>query len=113
MKKETIHLSASYSLAPVSPAIKAAGLVFCSGQCGYNAQTVCFYVDGIETQTRGALDHLREVLSAAGSSFEQVLKVNIYMTDVADFAVVNEIYKTYFPGDKPARNCLQIAKIPL
>ncbi|MPN12474.1 2-iminobutanoate/2-iminopropanoate deaminase [bioreactor metagenome] len=53
------------------------------------------------------------MLLAAGSSMENVLKVNIFLSDVADFPRVNEIYKTYFPGEKPARSCLQIAKIPL
>lgn len=113
MKSEIIHLSASHSPAPVSSAVKASGLVFCSGQCGYDAEKGSFYGSDIETQTRGALDNLREVLAAAGSSLDQVLKVNIYLTDVSDFVVVNEIYKMYFPGDKPARTCLQIARIPL
>lgn len=113
MKKETIQLPGAHSPAPVSPAVKAGGFVFCSGQCGYDAKNGCFYGDDIETQTRGALDNLKEVLLAAGSSMENVLKVNIFLSDVADFPRVNEIYKTYFPGEKPARSCLQIAKIPL
>lgn len=113
MNREIIHFSAGHSPAPVSSAVKAAGLVYCSGQCGYDAEKGSFYGDDIETQTRGALDNLRGVLSQAGSSMERVLKVNIYMADVKDFAVINEIYKAYFPGDKPARTCLQIAKIPL
>lgn len=113
MKKEVINLSSGHSPAPVSSAVKAAGLVFCSGQCGYDAKKGSFYGSDIETQARGALENLKEVLSAAGSSLEQVLKVNIYLTDVADFAVVNEIYQTFFPGDKPARTCIQIARIPL
>ncbi|MEN6562925.1 MAG: RidA family protein [Christensenella sp.] len=113
MNKEVVNLSADHSPAPVSSAVKSAGWVFCSGQCGYDAKKGSFYGSDIKTQTRGALDNLKEVLSAAGSSLEQVVKVNIYLTDVADFAVVNEIYKTYFPGDKPARTCLQISKILL
>ncbi|MDD4310985.1 MAG: RidA family protein [Eubacteriales bacterium] len=113
MKKETIHLAVSHSPAPVSPAVKAGGFVFCSGQCGYDAENGCFGGSDIETQTRGALDNLQAVLYAASSSLEQVLKVNIYLADVADFPIVNEIYKTYFTGEKPARTCLQIAKIPL
>ena len=113
MRNEITYLSASHSPAPVSSAVKAAGFLFCSGQCGYDAEKDSFYGKDIETQTHGALDNLRKVLTAAGSSLEQVLKVNVYLTDIADFAIVNEIYKTYFPGDKPARTCLQIARIPL
>ena len=113
MKKETVALPGSHAPAPVSPAAKAGGFVFCSGQCGYDMVNGCFYGDDIETQTRGALDNLKATLLAAGSSLDNVLKINIYLADVNDFAAVNAIYKTYFTGEKPARTCLQIAKIPL
>ena len=113
MQKVTVTLPGTHSPAPVSPAVKAGGFVFCSGQCGYDMVKGCFYGDDIETQTRGALNNLRDTLLAAGSSLENVVKVNIYLSDVADFPKVNEIYKTYFTGEKPARTCLQIAKIPL
>lgn len=113
MIKETITIAGQNSPAPVSPAVKAGGFIFVSGQCGYDMKAGRFFGDDIESQTRGALDNLCEVLEAAGSDLEHVLKVNIYLNDVNDFAAVNAIYKEYFTGEKPARTCLQIAKIPL
>lgn len=113
MEKQTILFPGVTSPAPVSPAVKANGFVFCSGQCGYDMAKGCFYGTDIETQTRGALKNLRETLEAAGSDLEHVVKVNIYLTDVADFPVVNGIYKEFFAGEMPARTCLQIARIPL
>jgi len=113
MNKETITFTGQTSPAPVSPATKAGGFIFVSGQCGYDMKKGCFLGGDIESQTRGALDNLREVLEAAGSDLEHVLKINIYLNDVNDFAAVNGIYKEYFEGDHPARTCLQIAKIPL
>ena len=72
-----------------------------------------FFGDDIESQVRGALDNLCEVLEAAGSDLDHVLRTSIFLKNVEDFAVVNSIYKEYFTGEKPARTCLQIAKIPL
>lgn len=113
MEKETITIAGQNSPAPVSPAAKAGGFIYVSGQCGYDMREGRFFGEDIESQTRGALDNLCEVLDAAGSDLDHVLKVNIYLKDVDDFAVVNGIYKEYFSGEKPARTCLQIAKIPL
>ncbi len=113
MKREIINIDGGHSPAPVSPAAKAGGLIFVSGQCGYDAIKGCFYGNDIETQTKGALDNLSSVLDAAGSDLDHVLKVNVYLANVEDFPVVNDIYKGYFAAEKPARTCLQIAKIPL
>lgn len=113
MIKETITFDGQNSPAPVSPATKAGGFIFVSGQCGYDMVKGCFFGDDIETQTRGALQNMADVLEAAGSDLDHVLKVNIYLSDVNDFPVVNSIYKEFFGGPKPARTCVQIAKIPL
>ena len=113
MKKECIKLPGVETIAPYSPAVAAGDFVFVSGQVGYDMANRKFLGDDIETQAKGALDNLKEVLELAGSSLEKVVKVNIYLENVDDFAVVNEIYKTYFVAEHPARTCLQIAKIPL
>lgn len=113
MKKETITIAGQNSPAPVSPATKAGGFIFISGQCGYDMREGRFFGDDIESQVRGALDNLCEVLEAAGSDLDHVLRTSIFLKNVEDFAVVNSIYKEYFTGEKPARTCLQIAKIPL
>lgn len=113
MEKKTIALPGVTSFAPVAPAVEVGGFIFCSGQCGYDMAKGCFYGDDIETQTRGALNNLQAVLHEAGSGMDDVVKVNIYLTDVADFQKVNEIYREYFTGEKPARTCVQVARIPL
>lgn len=113
MERKIITLPGEHAPAPVSPAAKAGGFIFCSGQCGYDMEKGCFYGEDIETQTRGALRNLQATLEAAGSDLEHVLKVNIYLADVNDFPTVNAIYKEFFSGEMPARSCLQIARIPL
>lgn len=113
MERTIIKLEGTNSPAPVSPATKAGGFIFVSGQCGYDMRKGCFFGDDIESQARGAMENLKEVLEAAGSDFDHLLKVNIYLSDVKDFPVVNQIYKEYITGENPARTCLQIARIPL
>ena len=112
MEKKIINMPGVGSFTPISAAVRAGDLLFCSGQCGYDSVNKCFYGDDIVTQTKGALDNLKDVLQEAGSTMDDIVKVNIYLADVEDFPVVNEIYVGYFPNEKPARTCLQIAKIP-
>jgi len=113
MEKKVINIPGNVSPAPVSAAVRAGDLLFCSGQCGYDFVKQCFYGDDIETQAKGAMDNLQQVLAEAGSTMDDIVKVNIYLSDVNDFPVVNKIYAGYFPNEKPARTCVQIAKIPL
>ena len=113
MKKECINLPGVTPIAPYSPAVVAGDFVFVSGQVGYDMATRQWLGDDIRTQAKGALENLKEVLELAGSNLQKVVKVNIYLNDVNDFATVNEIYKDYFVSEPPARTCFQIAKIPL
>jgi len=95
---------------PYSKAIKYDDLIFVSGQIGLNAEGQL--LEGIEAQTKQALDNLIKILEAAKSDMSKVVKVNIYVTDVNDFETVNKIYATYFSKPYPARTFIQIAKIP-
>jgi 2-iminobutanoate/2-iminopropanoate deaminase len=95
---------------PYSKAIKYDDLIFVSGQIGLNAEGQL--LEGIEAQTKQALENLVKVLEAAKSDMSKVVKVNIYVTDVNDFETVNKIYATYFSKPYPARTFIQIAKIP-
>ncbi len=113
MIKETVRIPGLNSPAPVAPATKAGGFIFISGQPGWDGRNNCFYGDDIESQTRGAFENLKEVLEAAGSDIDHLLKVNIYLKDVKDFKLVNSIYTEYITSDVPARTCVQIADIPL
>jgi 2-iminobutanoate/2-iminopropanoate deaminase len=88
---------------PFSAAVESNGLLFVSGQVGIRDGKTG---DGIEVQTRMTLDNMREVLERAGSSLERVLKVTVFMTDMALWPKMNEVYREYFPNDPPARSAL-------
>ena len=72
-----------------------------------------FLCEGVEAQAHQSLKNLGAVLKEAGSSYGKVIKTSIFLADMDDFAVVNEVYKSYFDGEFPARSCVQVAKLPL
>jgi 2-iminobutanoate/2-iminopropanoate deaminase len=88
---------------PFSPAIRAGDYIFVSGQGGFvDAQGR--EVKGIEAQTKQCLENMKQVLETAGSSLDDVVKVTVFLGNVADYAKMNEVYKSYFPKDQPARS---------
>lgn len=89
------------------------GLVFASGQLPINPETGQLLKAGIEDETRQAFANLARVLEAAGTSLDRVLKVTIFLTDLADFGRVNEVYSTQFNKPFPARSCFQVAALPV
>ena len=96
---------------PYSQALEVNGFVFCSGQIGIDPKTG--EVDPtIEGQTRQTLNNLRAVINASGSDFDHVVKITIYLTNMADYAKVNEIYAGYFTKNKPARATVAVASLP-
>lgn len=95
-----------------SPAIEANGFVFTSGQLPIDPATGKM-VEGIEAQTEQAIANLRTVLEAGGSSLDKLVKVNIYLNNIDDYASMNKIYAKAFKGAPPARTALQVGKIPL
>jgi 2-iminobutanoate/2-iminopropanoate deaminase len=66
----------------------------------------------IKTQTRQVLNNLKEVLEAAGSSLDKVVKATVFITNMDDFPVVNKIYAEFFPADPPARACVEVSRLP-
>jgi len=93
------------ALGPYSQAVKEGGFVFCSGQISPEGDTA--------TQCKQVLENLKAVLEAAGSGLERVVKTTIYLTDINDFAAVNEVYGSYFTGEvKPARATVAVAGLP-
>jgi 2-iminobutanoate/2-iminopropanoate deaminase len=99
---------------PYSQAIVHGGLVFASGQIPLDPATNALVAGGIEEQAARALDNLRAVLEAAGSSLERVLRTTVYVTDLALFARVNAVYARYFgAAPAPARVTVQVAALPL
>ena len=102
------------AVGPYSHAASANRFVFASGQLGLDPATSKLVEGGVEAQTRQALENLRSVAEAAGSSLELAVKVNVYLTDMADFQVVNAIYTEFFAGDQPpARAAVAVAALPL
>ncbi|MCC7176404.1 MAG: reactive intermediate/imine deaminase [Bryobacterales bacterium] len=97
---------------PYSPAIVHGGLVYASGQIGLDPQTGLPAEGGIEAQTRRALESLRGVVEAAGSSMSRALKATVYLKSMEDFARMNGVYAEFFPQTPPARTTIQIGALP-
>ncbi len=112
MAKITINAKeAPAAVGPYVHAVKANGFVFTSGQLGLNPEDGTL-PEGIEAQTEQSLKNVGAVLKAAGLGYEDVIKTTIFVADMNDFAIVNEIYSKYFTGETPARSCVQAAKLP-
>ena len=110
---ELIHTDkAPAAVGPYSQATKANGLVFVSGQLGIIPGEGKL-AEGFKAQTRQALDNLKAILEAAGSSLEQVLAVEVFVMDMGRFADLNAIYAEYFSAHKPARAAIQVGGLPL
>ncbi|MPM30822.1 putative aminoacrylate peracid reductase RutC [bioreactor metagenome] len=111
--KKTVFPAGVVPAAPYSPAVIADGLVFVSGQVGYDMVNKRYFGTDVETQFRGALDNLSSVLQAAGTDLAHVVKTTVFLTDSAQFPTINEIYRAYFPAEQPARSCVIVAGLPL
>ena len=100
------------AIGPYSQAIRANGLVFCSGQIPIDPATGKFVAGGIAEQTEQVLKNLSAVLEAAGSSLERVVKTTVFLADMAEFAEMNEVYGRFFTGQTPARATVAAAGLP-
>lgn len=100
------------ALGPYSQAIKSGGFVFCSGQIPIDPAVNAVVATTIEDQTRQAITNLGNVLEAAGSSLAKVVKTTVFISDMNDFAALNGIYAELFGNTKPARSCVQVARLP-
>ncbi len=112
MKKQVISSrKAPTAIGPYSQAVSANGLVFVSGQLPLNAETGELAV-GAEVQAEQTLLNIREILSAAGLSMDNVVKCTIFLKNMEDFAVVNQVYAAFFGRPCPARSCVEVAALP-
>ena len=112
MKKEiVIPKGGAKPLAPYSPAIKTGQFVFTSGQIGIDPETGKLIPGGVKAETIQALFNLESVLKAAGASLENVVKVTVYIKEIQDYSLVNEVYGEFFKEDPPARSIVQ-GKLP-
>ena len=100
------------ALGPYSQAIKSGGFIFCSGQIPIDPAANAVVATTIEDQTRQAITNLGNVLKAAGSSLAKVVKTTVFISDMNDFAALNGVYAELFGDTKPARSCVQVARLP-
>jgi len=100
-------------IGPYSQATIAGGLVFVSGQVGKNAVSGAMINDTIKNEARQVMENVKAVLEAAGSNLSKVAKTTIFLTNMDDFAQVNEVYGSFFTGNYPARETVQVSRLPL
>ncbi|MBK7580907.1 MAG: RidA family protein [Myxococcales bacterium] len=113
MPRKTISTDrAPAAIGPYSQAIACGDFLFLSGQIPLDPSTGELVTGNIELETRRVLDNLGQVLAGAGASFGDLLKTTIFLTDLADFAVVNRVYGERFDKDPPARATVQVAALP-
>jgi 2-iminobutanoate/2-iminopropanoate deaminase len=111
--KETISTNnAPSAIGPYSQAIKAGNMIFVSGQIPIDPATGNFVSDDVKEQTVQVLKNLSAVLEAAGATLNNVVKTTVFLEDMNDFGVMNEIYGEYFNENKPARATVQAARLP-
>jgi 2-iminobutanoate/2-iminopropanoate deaminase len=114
MEKQIISTDkAPAAVGPYSQGVRAAGLIFTAGQLGIVPGTKEFVGRDIESQTRQALENLREVLEAGGSCLEHVVKVTVFLADMGEFALMNGVYAEFFQKSPPSRSAVQAAALPL
>jgi 2-iminobutanoate/2-iminopropanoate deaminase len=104
--------SAPKALGPYSQAIRAGQFLFVSGQVPVDPASGDLISGSIAEQTRRALQNVGEILTAAGTSFQHVVRTTVYLADLSDFAAMNEVYATFFTAPQPARSTIQAARLP-
>ena len=100
------------AIGPYSQAIKISNMLYTSGQLGMDPETGKILSGDIKVETKRALDNLVAILEEAGTSLEKVVKTTVFVKDMNDFAMVNEVYGEYFSEHKPARSCVEVARLP-
>lgn len=114
MEKELLATdTAPAAIGPYSQAVKAGEFLFVSGQLPIDPETGKLVDDNIKDQTRQSLENIKNILEAAGSSMDRIVKTVVFIKDMADFGEMNEVYGSYLQQSLPARACVQVAKLPL
>ena len=104
--------NAPKAIGPYSQATVVNGMVYTAGQIAFDPITMEIVTGGIREQTERVLANLQAVLKAAGSDFSKVVKTTVFLVDMADFTVMNEVYATAFGSHKPARSTVAVAALP-
>ncbi|MGH7830432.1 MAG: RidA family protein [Candidatus Binatia bacterium] len=113
MTREAVRSDvAPKAIGPYEQAIKINGFIYAAGQIALDPRTGNLVDGGIAAQTRQVLENLKAVLEAAGSSLDQVVKTTVFLKNINDFAVMNEVYEEYLGHARPARSTVGIADLP-
>lgn len=115
MKIERIQTEhAPAAIGAYSQAIRVNGFVYTAGQVALDPRTGTLILGGVNEQARRVLENMSAILEAAGSSLDHVVKTTVFLTDMSNFAAMNEVYKQFFSSDTPpARSTIQVAGLPL
>jgi 2-iminobutanoate/2-iminopropanoate deaminase len=112
-RRTTVTTSgAPAAIGPYSQGVRAGDLLFCSGQIPLDPATGELVGDTVGEQARRCLENLRSVCHAAGTVLERAVRLTVYMTDLKDFALVNEVYGSFFPAEPPARVTVGVVQLP-
>ena len=112
MKEIIATEKAPAAIGPYSQAVKVGNLLFTSGMIPIDPATNTLVEGGIEVQAERALENVKALLEASGTSLDKVVKTVVFIKDMNDFAKVNEIYAKYFTENYPARSCVEVARLP-
>jgi 2-iminobutanoate/2-iminopropanoate deaminase len=112
VRQSIVTDQAPKAIGPYSQAIKAGTLLYCSGQIPLDPASGALVEGDIATQTRRVFANIDAILSAAGVSFDRVVKTTVFLADMNDFAAMNEVYATYFGSPAPARSTVAAAGLP-
>ena len=113
MANQVIHTeNAPAAIGPYSQAVKAGNLLFVSGQVPFVPETMEIVEGDVKAQTAQSLKNLQAILKEAGAYFSNVVKTTVFIKDMNEFAQINEVYAEYFGENKPARACVEVARLP-
>jgi 2-iminobutanoate/2-iminopropanoate deaminase len=112
MKKQVNTSLAPAAIGPYSQGVIAGNLLFVSGQIPLNPSDGSLVSDSLESQANQVFENLRAIIQEAGTSFEHVLKLTIYLTDLENFAAVNKVMENYFSQPYPARATVEVSRLP-
>jgi 2-iminobutanoate/2-iminopropanoate deaminase len=111
--KKIIHTDkAPQAIGPYSQAVCAEQMVYTAGQIGLDPATMEIVTGGVEAETRQVLNNLKQVLEAANSGLNYVVKTTVFLRDMADFPQMNAVYAEFFPENPPARSTIAVAGLP-
>lgn len=112
MKKIVSTTKAPAAIGPYSQAVEVNGLLFTSGVIPIDPETNTLVEGDVEVQARQAIGNLKNLIEAAGSSMDKVVKTVVFIKDMNDFGKINDVYKEFFTKDFPARSCVEVARLP-